>query len=1032
VRAQKQAAIDSAQSVADAQRGLTRAQQDYRDALVETSELGSASMQKLRAAMEALGPEGQAFARLIFGLKDDFQHLRAVIQKGLFPGLQKAIETLMPYFPDFVEFAGTIAKVFGDIAANAAKMLTGDTWKQFFAVFRDTSPELIRNYATIFGNLATVMAQLATVAAPFAVKFSAGLASLTQAAVAFMASPEGQKLWLDFFASIERIGPDVLDFFKALFPAVIALAKALLPLGDLILKALTGILEWIAGMDPKTLQGIVMGILALVVAFQAAAAVIALVAAIMVPFGSIVGGIVFAVVALIGVLVYLYVTNEKVRDIIDATMRVIGAVVAWVFNNIVVPSFQTAVIAFTFLAHAIEWLWVNILHPVFNYFAAVASWLWNKILHPVFTAIGKIVSDTFHDIKWAWDNVLGPIIGVIAKIVLELWELGFKVAFTAIGKAWSALSTSLDWVWRTFIKPVFKAVGDALGVDDKGKEKGGGLIGAFKAAMGFIDKAWGALAAIAKKPVKFVIETVMNNGLIKGFNFLAGKLGMDKIDPIPIPEGFRDGGVHGVRPGYTPGRDTHLIAVGGGEAILRPEVTRALGADWVYAVNARAKRGGVRGAQQFLGGFADGGVAWPVNGARLGTPFGKKGPLWSSGYHTGQDFPAPTGTPIHAVLGGKVTSAAWSSWGGNLMKILVAGLGQMYYAHQSGFAVREGDQVSTGQQIGFVGATGNTTGPHLHLELRVGGVPIDPMGLFRDGGRGIVKTEDKPQEKSRLEKILGGLGDAADWVKNAVGNPLNWLKGKIEGPINSMYEQFGKNWLTGAMAKVPDKFLGALVDKIKGLVGADKGDDEKSNMPTSDVQRMVQQMAASMFGWGGGQWNALDWLVSHESSWNPNAQNPTSSAYGLFQFLDGTWGPYGPKTSDPRKQAEYGLRYIKDRYGSPEKAKAFWEGHHWYSDGGVVPEGPAAGGVPDNGAMMYDNGGMIQPGWTQVLNLTGKPEPVFTSDQFERMRGGAGGGFNYSPTFVATDLTAEDVAGDILFTANRMRRGGVYPGGKPT
>ena len=1017
---------DSAEAVADAQRNLARAQKDYADALYETNVLGSASAQKLAQAMDALGPAGQRFARFIFGLKDEFEAIRDVVQAGLFPGLQDAIQTLITtYGPGFTEFAGTIAKVFGDIARQTAEMLTGDVWKQFFAVFKNVSPKLIQNYATVFLNLSTVMAQLMTIAAPFAISFSKGLVNLSAEAVKFMSSAKGQKMWTDFFEQAERLGPPVLEFFEALFPALFKIAGALMPLGELILGILTNFLLWIDSLDPKTLHAIVFTIVALVVAFQATAAAIALIAALLTPLGGVVGAVAFAIVALIGALTYLYITNETARKIIDASMRALLAVLRFVFEYFK-QSIENSIWLFTQLAHGIAWLWENVLQPTFAWIARVVSDLWKTYFGPVFGAIWGLVSQVFKDIKWAWENILWPVFKVMAKIVWELYKLGFKVAFDNIKAAFQALWDAFSFIWKYTGKPVFDLIARALGVDMTGKNTGQGLVGVFQKAIGFIKGYWETLKTILKPPVRFTIETILNNGLIKGFNFLAGKLGMDKIDHIPIPDGFHDGGVYGVRPGYTPGRDTHMIAVGGGEAILRPELTRALGADWVYAANARAKKGGVLGAQRFLGGFADGGVAWPVNGARLGAYFGQRGRLWSSGYHTGQDFVAPTGRPIHSVMAGKVTSTGWSSWGGNLTKILVPGLGQFYYAHQSGQVVRVGDQVSAGQTIGYVGNTGNTTGPHLHLELRVGGRPVDPMPVFQ-GQTGILRAEDKPEEKSRLSKILGALGDAAGWVRDAVANPFNWLKGKIEGPINQLKQRFGDNWMTQALAKVPGKFLDVLVDKIKGIAGF--GGD--SNIPSGQIQNMIKDMAASKYGWTGAQWEALAWIIAKESSWNPNAQNPTSTAYGLFQFLDGTWGPYGPKTSDPRLQAEYGLKYIKDRYGDPVDAKMFHIAHGWYSDGGVVPGGPD-GGVADNGTMMYDSGGFLPPGRTEVINLTGKPEPVFTADQFDRMRGGLGGGFNYSPTFVGTDLTAEDVAADIMFAAARVRRGGVYAAGRPT
>jgi len=76
---------------------------------------------------------------------------------------------------------------------------------------------------------------------------------------------------------------------------------------------------------------------------------------------------------------------------------------------------------------------------------------------------------------------------------------------------------------------------------------------------------------------------------------------------------------------------------------------------------------------------------------------------------------------------------------------------------------------------------------------------------------------------------------------------------------------------------------------------------------------------------------ALWTLLRHESSLNPRAQNPSSTAYGLFQFLDSTWKGTGvQKTSDPYQQFVGGFRYIKQRYGTPEAAWAFWQKHHWY------------------------------------------------------------------------------------------------------
>lgn len=76
---------------------------------------------------------------------------------------------------------------------------------------------------------------------------------------------------------------------------------------------------------------------------------------------------------------------------------------------------------------------------------------------------------------------------------------------------------------------------------------------------------------------------------------------------------------------------------------------------------------------------------------------------------------------------------------------------------------------------------------------------------------------------------------------------------------------------------------------------------------------------------------ALANVIRRESSFRPTAQNPTSTAYGLFQFLDQTWATVScTKTSDAYRQSVCGLRYIQRRYRTPERAWAFWQANHWY------------------------------------------------------------------------------------------------------
>ncbi|KPI15945.1 Peptidase M23 [Actinobacteria bacterium OK074] len=125
----------------------------------------------------------------------------------------------------------------------------------------------------------------------------------------------------------------------------------------------------------------------------------------------------------------------------------------------------------------------------------------------------------------------------------------------------------------------------------------------------------------------------------------------------------------------------------------------------------------------------------PTSSYTLTSRFGDSGSLWSSGYHTGLDFAAPTGTLIKAIHSGTITEAGWAgSYGYRTILTLDDGT-ELWFCHQSSISVSVGQKVSTGDVIGRVGATGNVTGPHLHLEVHPGGGDaIDPYAWLTSKG----------------------------------------------------------------------------------------------------------------------------------------------------------------------------------------------------------------------------------------------------------------------------------------------------------
>jgi murein DD-endopeptidase MepM/ murein hydrolase activator NlpD len=102
-------------------------------------------------------------------------------------------------------------------------------------------------------------------------------------------------------------------------------------------------------------------------------------------------------------------------------------------------------------------------------------------------------------------------------------------------------------------------------------------------------------------------------------------------------------------------------------------------------------------------------------------------------FHTGLDYRASTGTPVMSAAAGRVTFAGWSLGGwGYLVTVAHTGGTETAYAHLSRVSVRVGQRVSAGQRVGGVGSSGNSTGPHLHFEVRIRGAAVDPLtGLLR-------------------------------------------------------------------------------------------------------------------------------------------------------------------------------------------------------------------------------------------------------------------------------------------------------------
>ncbi|MDR2985672.1 MAG: hypothetical protein LBV34_12615, partial [Nocardiopsaceae bacterium] len=214
----------------------------------------------------------------------------------------------------------------------------------------------------------------------------------------------------------------------------------------------------------------------------------------------------------------------------------------------------------TSLSTAISWI-----SNIIGWFQRMAGWIGEK-LGP--------------KIKWLYERVVRP--------------------------AWAGIKAAIGASWDR-IRPIFDTLKNAVGkVGD-----------AFEKARKAIKSAWDKLEGIAKKPVSFVINTVYNRGIVGVWNKVATAFGADKL-PEYHPKGFATGGV---LPGYTPGRDPHkfysstggALELSGGEAIMRPEFTRAVGSNFVGYFNQLARTGGTSRVRRELAPLLGGNPPMPTD-----------------------------------------------------------------------------------------------------------------------------------------------------------------------------------------------------------------------------------------------------------------------------------------------------------------------------------------------------------------------------------------------------------------------------------
>jgi TP901 family phage tail tape measure protein len=295
--------------------------------------------------------------------------------------------------------------------------------------------------------------------------------------------------------------------------------------------------------------------------------------------------VIAALTALVIGVIYAYNHWTWFRDGVNAVWSAISIAATWAWTNVLQPIFGGIWAAVQVVGAVFSWLWVNIMSPVWTDIAAVVTWS-GGVLFAIFDLIWHVLSDTLGPIfTWLWQTIIAP-------------------AFNGIGAV-------VKYTWDTFLSPIFTLLKDWA-------EKR--LPGAFSAMKDGIGDAWNALKDLVKEPIDFIVNTVINKGLIDPFNTIALKFHSATINPLVLPKGMAGGGVI---PGFQSAkRDDVMMPMRRGEGVLVPEVVRALGAGFVHRLNAAGNSGGVGAVRSMAqGGLATGGIVGDIT-SFLSNPLG--------------------------------------------------------------------------------------------------------------------------------------------------------------------------------------------------------------------------------------------------------------------------------------------------------------------------------------------------------------------------------------------------------------------------
>ncbi|GGU62938.1 hypothetical protein [Streptomyces lavendofoliae] len=896
---------DGARSVARAQEQLVAAQQSAADSIASAQrQIASASLSaagsvdqaavaqaKYRAELAKLSPAARGTYDAFQSLRTAFSGWAKALQPAVMPIFTRALIGLKNSLPGLTPFVLAAARAISHLQDRVSAGFRSPWWRQFRDELAGSVYPAIVGLGVSFGRIFKGMAGIIDAFLPHMESISARMQEITSRFAAWGTGLKGSPAFERFLAYSSQQAPLLAELLGNIAAAFYQIAKASAPLSGPVLTVLSQLFAGIASVA-QSLPWLIQLLYAVWVATKLWT--LAVIAFNLAMNANLVVRIITLIVALVAAVVYAYKNWGWFRDIVNAVWAAIQTAALWAWRNVLQPVFSAIWTALQTVGRWASWLWTNILSPVFGFIstaarilltvvvvavllpiiatikvlAAIAMWLWDKAIGPAFRLIGAVA-------MWLWRNVFSPVFTWIGDKVRSMWDKWARPAFVLFKLGFQELGDKASWLWRTVLSPVFSWIGDkaswlwdnAIKPAFSSIQKGVAAVGrSFEDAKNFIGRAWQKVEDLAKKPVRFVIDKIYNAGIVPTWNLVATAFGAPEIKPMKT-QGWATGGV---LPGYTPGKDVHHfysptgggLELSGGEAIMRPEFTRAVGSRFVSAMNKIATTRGASGVKAALAPSLGGDPDTPVQRFASGGIFG-----W---------------------IGKKAAGAGSAVWNG--VKKGASWLGDtMERSARAGL-----NDVVNPLLAAFPGADTNLGRMLRRIPTKI----LDSIFGF-----------SKEADKRGAGDILGGprIQAALKWAKTQNGLPYQW-----GGNGNPSWDCSG--------------FMSAIESVIRG-------------------QKPHRRWSTHAFNGG----TPPGWVRNGASAFRVGI---THAGVG---HTAGTLG----KTKVESRGGD-GVVVGPRARGYNDKLFPTWYGFQ-----------------PDK----YDSGGFLQPGLNLAYNGTGRPEPVFTTQQ---------------------------------------------------